>query len=89
MLHSPKKRTCPSCNCRICWNMRRHPAGDKNGNRPSITSTSASASQNVSPSKPYFFAGVGGTTAPRSTLKNSDEAGSSTITSLFLLKLAL
>ncbi len=84
----PKKRTCPSCNCMICWNMRRHPDGDKNGKSPSMTSTSASASQNVSLSKPYFFGNVV-RPLPRKTLKNSDEAGSSTIRSLFLLKLAL
>ena len=87
MLHRPKNRTWPSCNCNICWNMRRQPAGDKNGNRPSMTSTRASASQNVSPSKRYFFAGAG-RVLPRMALKNSDD-GSSTIRSPFLVKLAL
>ena len=89
MLHRPKKRTWPSCNCKICWNMRRQPDGDRNGNRPSITSNMASASQNVSLSKPYFFAACVGAPALRSALKNSDDEGSSTIKSLFLLKLAL
>ena len=88
MLHRPKKRTCPSCSCSSCWNMRRQPAGDRNGNRPSMTSTRASASQNVAPSKPYFFAGTG-RELPRMALKKSDADGSSTITSLFLAKLAL
>ena len=90
MLASPKKRTWPSCNCRICWNMRRQPAGDTKGNSPSITSTSASASQSVSLSKPYFLPDAGaGTAPPRMALKNSDEAGSSTMTSLFFEKLDL
>ena len=87
MLHKSKKRTCPSCNCRICWNMRRQPEGDSKGNRPSITSTSASAIQNVALSKTYFLAGATGVPVPRSALKNSDEDGSNTIRSLFLLKL--
>ncbi len=87
MLHRPKNRTWPSCNCNIRWNMRRQPAGDRNGNKPSMTSTRASASQNVSPSKPYFFAGAG-EVLPRMALKNSDD-GSSTIKSPFLVKLAL
>ena len=52
-----------------------------------MTSTSASANQNVSLSKPYFFAGTAA--PPRMALKNSDEDGSTTIRSLFLLKLAL
>ena len=89
MLISPKKRTCPSRNCRICWNMRRQPAGERKGKRPSITRTRATAVQKLSLFKVYFLAGTGaGPLLPRSTLKNSDE-GSSTITSLFLLKLVL
>ena len=89
MLHKPKNRTWPSCNCNICWNMRRQPAGDRNGNRPSMTSTNASASQNVLPSKPYFFGAGRGAVLPRIALKNSEDDGSSTIKSLFLVKLAL
>ena len=90
MLHSPKNRTCPSCNCKICWNMRRQPPGDRKGKSPSTTSTRASASQNESPSNPYFFAGVGGVAMPpRMALKNSDDEGSSTIRSLLRVKLAL
>ncbi len=88
MLHSPKKRICPSCNCRICANIRRQAVGDRNGNRPSITRTRARACQNVSLLKPYFLEGVA-VVLPRNTLKNSEEEGSSTITSPFLLKLAL
>ena len=87
MLHKPKKRTWPSCNCRICWNMRRHPAGEIKGNRPSMTSTKASASQNVSLSK-FYFTGAG-SEPPRRALKKSDDDGSRTIRSLFLLKLVL
>ena len=91
MLHRPKKRTCPSCNNNIRWNMRRQPDGDKKGSSPSRTSTRASASQNVSLSKTYFFGTGGGAPRlpPRMALKNSDVDGSSTITSLFLLKLDL
>ncbi len=91
MLHRPKKRTCPSCNRSICWNMRRQPEGERNGNRPSMTSTRASASQNVSLSKTYFFGAGDGAARlpPRRALKNSDDEGSSTIKSLFLLKLDL
>ena len=37
----------------------------------------------------YFLAGAGTAPLPRNILKKSEEAGSSTITSLFLLKLAL
>jgi len=86
MLHRPKNRICPSCNCKICWNMRRHAPGAMKGRAPSITSTMARAAQKVSLSKRYFFAGAAGATPPRMALKNSDEAGSSTMTSLFLLK---
>ena len=37
----------------------------------------------------YFFAGAGGSALPRMALKNSDDEGSTTIRSPFLLKLAL
>ena len=90
MLHIPKKRSCPSFSARICANIRRQPAGDKNGKKPSITRTRATANQKVSPSKIYFLAGAAaGATLPRKTLKNSEDEGSSTMTSPFLLKLAL
>ena len=76
--------------------MRRHPVGDNTGNSPSITRTRANASQNVSSLKVHFFgvaepgsAGTAGPALPRKTLKNSDEDGSTTITSLFLPRLAL
>lgn len=87
MLNRPKKRICPSLSCSSCANIRRHPAGEAKGNRPSMTSTRAIASQIVSPSKIYFLAPAA--LPPRKTLKNSDEDGSTTITSLLLLKLAL
>ena len=92
MLHRPKKRSWPSLSCSTCVNMRRQPPGDRNGNMPSSTSTSASASQTVSLSNRYFLTGLvagAGAALPRMALKNSDEEGSSTMTSLFLLKLAL
>ncbi len=90
MLPRPKKRICPSLSLRIFSNIRRQPAGDKNGNGPSITSRHARASQIVllSTGRAYFFAGAAPAPDPRMALKKSDE-GSSTITSLFLLKLAL
>jgi hypothetical protein len=99
MLHSPKNRNCPSRNCRICVNMRRHAAGDINGSDPSMTSTRASAIQNVPLSKArasvaYFLAALAGAAVPllppdaRMALKNSDDS-SITIRSLFLSKLDL
>jgi len=91
MLHRPKKRTWPSCSSSNCANMRFQSAGDAKGKSPSSISTSASASQNVSlMSKSYFFvAGAAGAVAPRMALKNSDDAGSSTMMSPFLLRLPL
>ena len=59
---------------------------------PVPVSTRASAAQKVSPSKAYFFAAgaVAAALPPlRKVRKNSDDDGSTTITSLFLLKLAL
>jgi hypothetical protein len=89
MLARAKNRICPSLNCKSWANMRRQASGDKKGKRPSITSTRASAIQTVSLLKRYFFAGPTVEPPLRKTLKNSDEAGSSTITSLLLAKLAL
>jgi len=93
MLRSAKKRICPSRSVNSCVNMRRQPSGEANGNKPSMTSTKASASQIVSLLKAYFLAYflgfAAGAAPPRNTLKNSDELGSTTITSLLPLKLAL
>ncbi len=97
MLHRPKKRSCPSPNCRTCSKLRRQSAGDKKGDKPSITKSRASASQNVSLSnltfcRVYFLpcpAGAGVLEVPRKALKNSELDGSTTITSDFLLKLPL
>src|SRR6185312_3196670 len=99
MLHRPKKRSCPSCNCRICTNTRRHLAGDTSGNRPSMTSTRASAVQNVllstvGASGAYFFAGRTDAAAaagapPSCMILKKSEDSSITIASLFLSKLAL
>ena len=93
MLHSPKNLICPSFSACTCANTRRHITGEANGSRPSRISAKPSpnprASHSVSLSKLYFFAGVAGAALPRNTLKNSDEEGSTTITSPFLLKLAL
>ena len=92
MLHIPKNRNCPSFRSNIWVNMRRQPEGESIGNRPSNTSTRPSASQKTSSPKVYFvgFGEAGkAPTAPRKTLKNSEDAGSTTMTSLFLPKLAL
>ena len=90
MLHSPKNLSWPSRNCSSRRKARRQPPGETNGNSPSSTSTSPSATQNVSPFKAYFFAGAWPMAPlPRNALKNSVPAGSSTITSPFLLKVAL
>ncbi len=90
MLHIAKKRICPSLSCSSCAKVRRQAAGDRNGNRPSTTSTKASASQMVSLSKVYFFDEAPPAEPPlRKTLKNSDPAGSSTMTSLLFAKEAL
>jgi len=90
MLHSPKKRSWPSCMAISRWKVLRQPLGDMKGKSPSKTSTRAIATQRVLLSKPYFLAGAGaGLVPPRNDLKNSDPDGSSTITSPLLLKLAL
>ena len=93
MLLSPKKRIWPSLKTKSCSNMRRHRKGEIKGSSPSITNTSARACQSVLLSKTdYFLVGAAALLLllfePRMALKKSDE-GSSTITSLFLLKLAL
>ncbi len=89
MLHRPKKRSWPFCSSSTRVKVRRQPAGEMKGKRPSNTSTRASAIQTVSLSKAYFFAGAAVAPLPRNALKNSELAGSSTITSAFLLKVAL
>ena len=67
------------------------PPGDRKGKRPSISRTRAKANQKTSLLKRYFLeeAGPVGPALPRNTLKNSEDDGSTTMTSLFLLKLAL
>ena len=84
MLQSPKKRSCPSRSVSSFWKVLRHPPGEMKGNRPSSTSTRASADQKMSLSKPdapYFFAGAAPAPPPRNALKNSELLGSSTMTS--------
>ena len=93
MLHRPKKRIWPLLKLSIFSNMRRQPDGEIRGKSPSMISSSASACQSVLKSKTgYFLAGAGAALLPlldpRMALKKSEE-GSTTITSLFLLKLAL
>jgi len=94
MLAMATARICPSVSCSSCANMRRQPAGEAKGNSPSITSTKAIAIHRESLSMrwpAYFLAGALLPPVPplRKTLKNSLLAGSSTITSLLLAKLAL
>lgn len=89
MLSSAKNRICPSVSKSSCWNILRQPAGDAKGKTPSMTSTIAMASQSVSLLKVYFLEGATELPPPLNTLKNSDDEGSTTITSLLLLKLAL
>jgi hypothetical protein len=90
MLHRPKKRSWPSFSSSRRVKVRRQPPGEMNGNRPSNTRTSASADQNVSRSKGYFFAGeAGDAEPPRNARKKSELAGSITSTSERLLNAAL
>lgn len=91
MLTRPKNRIWPSCMASRRSKVRRQPRGEMNGNRPSNTSIRAMAAHSRLPSKGYFRPeGAGaGAALPRKDLKNSLADGSTTITSLFLLKLAL
>ena len=79
----------------MIWaNVRFQPFGDKKGIKPSMINTKASAAHKVSLVKKllenhFLPAAAAAEPPPRMALKNSDELGSSTITSLFLLKLAL
>lgn len=83
----PKKRICPSSSFKICSNRRRQRSGATIGISPSKMSIRPTASRRVS-NKAYFRAGVL-LAEPRIPLKNSELPGSSTITSLLLLKLDL
>jgi hypothetical protein len=91
MLARPKKRIWPSCMESRRSKVRRQPLGERKGNKPSNTSIRARAAQSRSSSKAYFrvAAAGAGATLPRKDLKNSEAEGSSTTTSLFLLKLDL
>ena len=72
MLIKAKNRIWPSDICSICKNLLRHPPGDANGNNPSITSTSASASQMELLSKGIQCLFLGGRAA-RATVAESLE----------------
>lgn len=85
MLTSPMKRIWPSLRARMRLKTSRQRAGLIRGISPSMTNTSASA---VSSSFTYLRAGAAlPEPEPRMALKKS-LPGSTTITSLFLLKLA-
>jgi len=95
MLASPKNRTCPSRSFSSCSNVRRQPPGERKGKMPSNTSIRASAAQRTFQSNAAYrrgpAAGATGALPPplRNARKKSVLFGSTTITSLFLLKLAL
>ena len=89
MLAKPKKRIWPLLSCKSCVNMRRHPVGERKGKSPSTTSTRASATHRVSAFKAYFLAAPAPLPPLRNTLKNSEDEGSNTITSLLFAKLDL
>jgi len=86
-LHRPKKRSCPSRRSSSFWNVLRQPPGASSGSSPSSTSARASAAQKVSlPKADYFLPGAGAAgwpVLPRKARKNSEPAGSTTITSPF------
>ena len=86
-MNMPKKRICPSSSFKSCSNRLRHRDGAIMGIKPSRMSIRPTANRRVS-SKTYFRAGVL-PAEPRMPLKNSELPGSSTITSLLLLKLDL
>ncbi len=91
MLARPRKRIWPSLIVMAFWKTRRHVSGLRNGSTPSATSISATALMATSqkPISPngYFLAGAAAVAAgPRIALKKS-LFGSTTITSLLLLKL--
>ena len=90
MLQSPKKRSWPSSSTSRRWKVRFQPPGERNGNSPSSTSRRAQAAQKASQFN-YFLPGAAAPLVPepRSVLKKSEEAGSITTTSPFLLKVAL
>ena len=83
----PKKRICPSSSFNNFSKRLRHRDGAIMGIKPSRMSIRPTAKRRVS-STAYFRAGalLG---VPRMPLKNSELPGSSTITSLLLLKLDL
>lgn len=83
----PKNRICPSSSVNSFSKRLRHWDGAIMGIKPSKMSIKPTASRRVS-SNVYLRAGVL-PAEPRMPLKNSELSGSSTITSLLLLKLAL
>ena len=68
--------------------MSRHLLGEMRGKSPSNIKTKAIAAKIEVPQSTYFLAGAGAA-LPRMVLKKSELLGSSTMTSLFLAKLAL
>ena len=83
----PKNRICPSSSFKSFSKRLRHWDGAIMGINPSKMSIKPTESRRVS-SNAYFRAGVL-LAEPRMPLKNSELPGSSTITSLLLLKLDL
>jgi hypothetical protein len=84
----PKNRICPSWSLIICSNKLFQSRGKSMGIMPSSTSIKPKAKSSDANKKYHFLAGaLAG--VPRMPLKNSELPGSSTITSLLLLKLDL
>ena len=86
-MNTPKKRICPSSSRSICSKSPRHRRGDNMGINPSRMSIRPNAIRRVS-IKVYFL-GADPVPELRMPLKNSELAGSRTITSLLLAKLVL
>ncbi len=87
-MNRPKKRICPSSSLSICSNKLRQCRGEYKGSKPSRMSTKPKANRRDC-SNVYFRTAAALPEAPRIPLKNSELAGSNTITSLLLLKLDL
>ena len=82
--HQPEQRCCTGrrsaagrrCSCSSCWKVRRQPPGERKGNRPSNTSTRASAAQKVSLSNAVLLAAAAGAAGGRAAAaEGAEEVG--------------
>lgn len=85
---NPKNRICPSWSFKSCSNRLRQRKGESMGIKPSRMSMRPSANRRVW-LKIYFLGEVPAPAGLRMALKKSELAGSSTITSDLLAKVAL